>query len=145
MVMSGYPQVTEMLYTWTISLADRQAAVTLGWFFALLTFIGLVGYLRQLLGINPSWVGLAALLAGPTLVISASLGYVDWFGLFFGLGCLILLDQWCQNNNQLDLIFAGAFAGLALGSKYTAGILGLVAISVLVWNSKVKRIKFLPV
>ncbi len=141
---SGHPQTAEMLYTWAIALGGLQAATVLSWTFALLTTIGLLGYLRQRIGVGPAWVGAASLLAGSTLITSPAWGYSDWLGLFFGLGCLIVLDLWRQGNQRTNLLLAGAFAGLAFSTKYTAGALGIAALAALAWHSWKRRSAFMP-
>lgn len=141
---SGHPQSAEMLYTWAIALAGRQGATVLSWSFGLLAAVGLIGYLRQRLGINPAWVGTGALLAGYTLMISPAWAYSDWLGLFFGLGCLISLDFWRQDSQRLNLLLAGAFAGLAFSTKYTAGALVLAALIALAWHIWKRRSAFFP-
>lgn len=143
-VMSGHPQTSEMLYTWAIALGSRPAATTLGWSFALLVAVGLLGYLRQLLGTRAAWAATAALFAGYTLAVATAWGYVDWLGLTFGLGCLVSLDRWRQEARRSDLLLAGAFAGLALSTKYTAGVLGLAAGITLTWHCWKCRRQFLP-
>ncbi|HTX79767.1 MAG TPA: hypothetical protein VMC62_08865 [Longilinea sp.] len=134
MVMSGMPQVTEMLYTWAMGLGGAPAATTLGWGFGLLALLGLMGYLRQRLDLKAAWAGAVSLLAGYTLAVSMAWGYVDWLGLFFGFGCLVMLDLWRQEGGFRNLVLAGVFAGLAFGTKYTAGVLLAVSGMTLLWH-----------
>jgi hypothetical protein len=134
MVMSGMPQVTEMLYTWAMGLGGAPAATMLGWSFGLLALLGLMGYLRQRLDLKAAWAGAVSLLAGYTLAVSFAWSYVDWLGLFFGFGCLVMLDLWRQEGRHRNLVLAGAFAGLAFGTKYTAGVLLAVSGIALVWH-----------
>jgi len=133
-MMSGMPQVTEMLYTWAMGMAGAPAATTLGWSFSLLAVLGLMGYLRQRLDLQAAWVGAASLLAGYTLAVSMAWGYVDWLDLFFGFGCLVMLDLWRQDGLPRNLVLAGAFAGLAFGTKYTAAVLLAVSGVTLLWH-----------
>lgn len=135
----GHPQTAEMLYTWMIALAGRSAAAALSWCFAPLTVLGLLGYLRQRIGLSPAWVGAAALLSGYTLMVSPAWAYSDWLGLYFGFGCLVALDLWRQDGARGNLWLAGAFAGLAFSTKYTAGALalaGLVALGRHAWKRR---------
>ncbi len=143
-VMSGHPQTAEMLYTWAIGLGGLETAPVLGWFFCLLASLGLLGYLFQRISIRAAWVGLGALLAGYTLAVSTAWGYVDWLGLYFGLGCLVSLDRWRAENRQSDLLLAGAFAGMAMGTKYTSAVLILVAGVALTWHVWKKKAAWWP-
>jgi hypothetical protein len=140
----GHPQAAEMLYTWAIALAGRQAAAVLSWCFAPLTALGLLGYLRQRIGLSPAWAGAAALLAGYTLMVSPAWAYSDWLGLYFGFGCLVALDLWRQGGARANLWLAGAFAGLAFSTKYTAGALALAGLGALGWHAWKRRSPFLP-
>jgi hypothetical protein len=133
-VMSGMPQVTEMLYTWAIALAGNQAAAVLGCFTGVITLTGLAGYLRQQFDARSAWLGMASLLAGFTTAAALGWAYVDWLGLFFGLGCLVALDLWRQGGDRKILFLAGLFAGFAAATKYTAGVLGLVCGLALAWH-----------
>lgn len=141
---SGHPQTAEMLYTWAIALGGRQAATVLSWSVAPLTALGLLGYLRQRIGSSPAWAGVGSLLAGYTLLLSPAWAYSDWLGLFFGFGCLVALDLWRQDGLRAHLWLAGAFAGLAFTTKYTAGALALAALAALGWHAWKRRAAFLP-
>lgn len=146
--MTGMPQVSEMLYTWAMSLGGAQAAALLGWMAAGLALLGLLGYLRMRLSANAAWVGIAALLAGYTLAIASAWAYVDLFGLYFGVGCLIALDGWRTYGKKSWLVLAGISAGLAFGTKYTAGVLAIAAGVTLIfhiWKSKAKALPALVV
>ncbi len=143
-VMSGHPQTTEMLYTWAMALGGSAAAATLGWTFSLFTTLGLLGYLRQRLNPRAAWAGAASLLCGYTLAIATSWAYVDWLGLFFGLGCLVAFDLWRNEGSRNQLWLAGAFAGLAFSTKYTAGVLGLVSLGALAWHCWRRKTAYLP-
>jgi hypothetical protein len=143
-VMTGMPQNTEMLYTWVMALGGSSAALVLGWLFSLLAVVGLLGYLELRFGQNAAWVGTAALMGGYTLAASPAWGYVDWLGLYFGLGALVCLDLWRQQGGRKPLLLTGLFAGLALGTKYPAGVLGLVGLGVLGWHAWRRRERYLP-
>ncbi len=140
---SGHPQAAEMLYTWAIALAGRPAAAVLGWCFAPLTALGLLGYLRQRIGVSAAWAGAGALLAGYTLMVSPAWAYSDWLGLYFGFGCLAALDLWRQEGLRKHIWLSGAFAGLAFATKYTAGALALAGLAALGWHAWRRRAPFL--
>lgn len=124
-IMTGLPQGTEMLYTLAMGLGGGQAAAVIGWLFGPLAAAGLLGFLRCRFDARTAWAGLAALLAGYSMITALAWGYVDWPGMLFGLALLMLLDSWRQSGRGADLAWAGVFAGLAFGAKYTAGILAI--------------------
>ncbi len=140
-VMSGMPQNMEMLYTWAMALGGAQAAAALGWAIGGLTLVGLLGFLRQRLDARAAWVGTASLLAGYTLVMLFGWAYMDSLPFLLGLGVLICLDGWQQQGGLRWAAAAGALAGLALGSKYTAGVIAVSGALVLLWGILRRRAK----
>jgi hypothetical protein len=60
--------------------------------------------------------------------------------LLFGFCVLVLLERWQRKLDLLSLLLAGAFAGLAVGTKYTSGVLGLAAVAALAWHIWKRRI-----
>jgi len=142
-VMSGMPQNAEMIYLLAMLLADGPAATTVGWAFGVMAMAGGLGYLSERLGPRPAWVGLAALTSGYSMVMLTAAGYVDWLALWFGLGVLVLLDDWRQNGGVRSLALAGIFTGLAVGTKYTAGVIALAGLGSLAWHAWKRHEAFL--
>ncbi|MBN2548625.1 MAG: hypothetical protein JXB15_05690 [Anaerolineales bacterium] len=127
----GMPQTAEMLYSLAVMLAGDPAALLLGWSFGLLTLVGLLGFVSERLGLRAAWGSIAALLCGFTLADALSWGYVDWLTMLFGFGFMVMLDGWRREGGIFRMILAASFAGFALGTKYTAGVLllsGLLAV-----------------
>jgi hypothetical protein len=143
-VMSGMPQTAEMLYTWVIALAGSEAAAVMCWGFGLLSVVGLLGVLRQAWDARAAWVGAAALLAGFTPVGLLSSGYVDWLVFLQGLSVLVMLAAWRTTGARSSLLWAGLFTGLAVGSKYTSGVLALAGVAALTWHAWKRRAAWLP-
>ncbi len=141
-VMSGMPQTTEMLYTMAMALGGAQGAAVLGWFFTLLSLLGLAGFTRTRLDNPAGWVAPISLMAGYTFAISMAWGYVDWLGLFFGLGAIICLDGWRITGTRRMLFFAGLFAGFAFSTKYTAGFLSITLFGAFCWHCYKRSDKF---
>lgn len=143
LMMSGYPQNTEMLFLLAMSLGGASAATVLGWSFALLGLCGLFGWLLTDWDSQTAWAGCAAVFAGSTLILSSGWGYVDWSGLLFGLACLISLDSFRKTSQSSFLWLAGAMAGMAIGTKYPFGTLALVGLSCIVFLSR-RSLNLLP-
>jgi hypothetical protein len=119
----GMPQNGEMIYTWAMLIAGDQAAALSGWFFGFLTLLGLAGLIRQYFEASAVWAGLGSLLAGFSLAAALSWGYVDWLAMLFGISTLLALDQWRRSRQHHHLLLAGVLAGMAVGVKYTAGVI----------------------
>lgn len=142
--MTGMPQLIEVLYLPAIHLAGNPAAALLGWGFALFSALGLLGYLHQRFTAAAAWVGITALFAGYSLVMATANAYVDWPGLFYGMGALVCLDYWRQKEDRRLLLLSGLFIGFALGTKYTTGVLALALAAALAWHCWRTRRRFFP-
>ena len=134
LIFWGMPQMIEMLYTWAMALGGTEAAPVLGWGIGGLTLLGLVSWTATRISPRAGWVAAACLLGGFTLAISLAWGYVDWLAMCFGLSALILLDLWRETGNSKILLLAGLVVGFAIGTKYTAGILALGGMVIVVWK-----------
>jgi hypothetical protein len=130
----GMPQTTEMLFAWAMALAGSQGATLLGWLFGTLTLTGLLGYADYHFGGRSAWIALGSLLAGSTLSASLAWGYVDWLVMLFALVFFVSLERWIEIRDQRYLVLAGAFAGMAVGTKYPAGLLFLAGLVVLLFQ-----------
>ncbi len=51
--------------------------------------------------------------------------------MLFGVAMLVALDDWLAGHSKNHIFLAGIFAGLALGTKYTSGILLIVGVVVI--------------
>jgi len=134
----GMPQISEMLYTWGMALAGVKAAVVMGWMIGLVAIVGIFRFISQRLNQHSAWIAIAALMAGFTTTSSLAWGYVGWVTILYGWAFLVVMDRWAKNPNHKELILAGVFAGLALGTKYTAGGLLLCGLGVVAWFGRKK-------
>ncbi|MBN1439072.1 MAG: hypothetical protein JW929_06645 [Anaerolineales bacterium] len=114
------PHLAEMLFTLAAALTGRmETAAVLGWGIGLLTLLGMTGTARRW-GLRHALLPAALLLSGDTLAKSMGWGYVDWATALFGFAALCALSH--RNDGAKMPFLAGVFGGLALGVKYTAGI-----------------------
>ncbi len=132
---SGYPQLAEMLVTWSGALGASSGAL-IGWGMGLLATIGLLGHLSARLGPRRGWVAVAALLCGSSLATALASAYVDWPSILMSWGVLFFLDLWAEKKKPYLVMWAGVFAGLAFGTKYTAGLLAPLGLLAILWISK---------
>ncbi len=135
----GMPQLVEMLYTWVIALAGDRSAPVLSWMIGCVALTGLIGHVAQLISPRAAWIAAASLLSGYSLAISLSWGYVDWAVLLFGWAFLASMIAWRSSARRHSLLAAAVFAGFALGTKYTAGILLVAGLAVVFWELRERR------
>jgi hypothetical protein len=143
-IKSGHPQNIELLYAWAMTIGGAPAAAVLGWLAGVTALAGLLGYLHQHFGLRPAWVGTAAVVSGYSVASALAWAYVDWWGLFLGLGALVTLGRWRMSGRWGELALAGTFAGMALATKYPAGVLGAAALAALGWHIWKRRAALLP-
>ncbi len=124
----GMPQTTEMLYTLAAGLGGEETATLLEWAIGLLVLLGLQQYMASRYGERAGWVAIATLLAGPSLVRALHSGYIEWTCMLYGLSFLVSMELWWSTSHRRYLLLAGAVAGIALGTKYTNGILALMGL-----------------
>ncbi len=128
LVMSGMPQVSEMVYTILMGLGGESSVLVFNGMIGALITLGLVAFLGNKLDQESAWVGVASLFGGFTFASSLSWGYVDLMAAFFGLGVVILLDDYRKSGDNKAVFCAGIFSGLAFGCKYPAGVIFLAGL-----------------
>jgi len=116
----GFPQLAEMLFAWGMGLTGERAAAPLHWFYALLAVLALVSTGRRLSGDAVGWLAAALLLSSLTVVRLAGQPYVDLTLLLYTTLAVAAVWRARRTERRAWLLFGGAFAGLALSSKYTA-------------------------
>ena len=139
----GMPQTGEMLYTLALAMAGIETASVLSWAIAALALLGILSYVADRLTVQAGWVAIASLLASGTLAGTIPAGYIDWLTLLFGFSALVGLDQWRLEGERRWLIIAGLFSGLAMGTKYTAGIILLAGLGLIFWQVRPNLIRFI--
>jgi hypothetical protein len=131
------PQTGEMLYAAATALTGRpETAAVLGWAAALLAVVGLTGTARRM-GLRHGLLPAALLLSGDTLARSMGWGYVDWIAALFGVAALAAVTR--KESGARWTLLAGAFAGMAAGTKYTDGIVLAVLILAVLSRKEWKR------
>lgn len=138
----GHPQLVELLYTFAMGFHGAQTAAALGWSFSVIFLLGLVGLVnRQLARIQSAqtpaytagWIAAVAVTAGYTFRYLAGWAYTDLFSALAGLAALIAFFTWIDSRKAAWFLWASLFAGLAMGTKWTSGVLalGLFAVALL--------------
>jgi len=120
----GFPQAVEVLYGLTMRLAGRDtAAAPLHFYFGLLALMSTAGLLRRVANRDAAYLSVLLYLSSFSIWLLFGWPYVDLVVMAYGAFSLITMTQWRATNMRGWLILAGLFAGMALGAKYTAGML----------------------
>ena len=137
----GFPQLVEMLFSWAMLLGSANTALVLNWAAGAAALIGVEGFCRRAVGGSTRWLAPAFLLSGSSLAQALHWGYVDLWVMLFGLGVLVALDTYRLTAARQWLALAGIMAGFSIGVKYTAGVVLLVGLILLLpfWDRAVGR------
>jgi 4-amino-4-deoxy-L-arabinose transferase-like glycosyltransferase len=136
---SGMPQLTEMLYTAAMLLRGPIAAQTVGWMFGAALALGLAAHAHELMGARFAMLAPAVLFSSLTVALSLAWAYADLSLMLFSLACLVALRQWRASGAARWLWLAAVFAGFAMGCKYTAVLVPLAAVAVILFTRIEKR------
>jgi hypothetical protein len=139
----GQPQLSEMVYTWAMALRGNETATALSWMLMGVLLLGVLGSLTSRTNPASAWFAVAALLAGYSFRGMMSWAYADGLAALFGLCVLVSLLAWQDRRQERWLLWVGVFAGFALWSKLTAGILlPVVVVAIFLFKGSDLRSKF---
>jgi len=146
-LFSGMPQIAEMLYTAATLMRGAIAAQTLGWCFGLILTFGLAAYTSELLGERAGILAPAILFSALTISYELGWAYADLLLMLIALALLIVLRRWRLSGQAKWLVPSGVLAGLAVGCKYTGGLVPLAAVGAIAlysgerrWSARVRQV-----
>jgi hypothetical protein len=116
----GFPQLTEMLFTWGMGLAGKRVPAPLHWFYGILTVLALVTAGRRWWDDACGWLAAAVLLSARTVVFLSGWPYVELVLVLYAALAFFALVRSADERRGRWLALSGVFAGLALSTKYTA-------------------------
>jgi hypothetical protein len=126
----GHPQLVEMLYTLAMSLHRAETAAVLGWNAGLVGLAGMFGFTNaqvsrlrpEQTGTGAGWAAVAATAAGSTFRSLFGWSYTELFSVVFGMAVLVTFFRWLDTRRAGWFLWACLFCGLAMGTKWTAGV-----------------------
>jgi hypothetical protein len=124
------PSLMEMIYLAAMTLKDDGAGALLHLGYALLTLGSLVGFSTRFLRPSHGWLAGSILFAVPSFLLVSTWPYNDAALAFYAFAALYTLMVAEDKLEGRWFVLSGAFAGLALGMKYTALVvpIGLAAV-----------------
>lgn len=127
-----FPGLVEGMFAWGLALGSESTTSLLHWSFGVLT-AGLVWWwARKTWSHSLAWRSLAVMISMPSLFLLAAWAYTDLALAFYSLAALFAAWRVHQSGDRRSWMLAGAFAGLAMGVKYTSFILPLLLVVYLV-------------
>lgn len=130
-VYFSFPSLGEMLFLAAMILKGDIAAQILHFDYLLLTLGLLFAFANRYFNSPVAWLACAILIAVPSLLSVATNAYVDVMLVFYAFGAFYVLMIAFEKNELRWYAFAGAFAGMAMGVKYT-GMFAPLAIFILI-------------
>ena len=136
MVYAHFPQNGEMLFTLALQLGSDLLAQMFVWLATALTVGWLLTFGRRITSAAP-WA--AVLVATHTSVLSmSSTTYVEPLVMLLMTGALLAFEASEEGRERGPLILSALFMGLALGTKYYAGMLAVLLVLRLVRRGRWK-------
>ena len=131
-IYSYYPMNLDLLYLIPLALGNDIIPKYIHFSFALLTAGWLFYYLRREISAQAGLLGVLLFLSLPIIIKLSITVYVDLGLIFFSPAALLSCLQWKQSGyRRRNLVFAAAFCGLALGTKYN-GLITFFLLALLV-------------
>lgn len=136
MVFAHFPQNGEMLFTLALRLGSDLLAQMFVWLATALTIGWLLTFGRR---ITPAAPWAALLIATHTAVLlMSSTTYVEPLVMLWVTASLLSFEASEEGRDRGLLVLSALFAGLALGTKYYAGLLAALLVARLVWRDRLK-------
>jgi hypothetical protein len=136
LVFAHFPQNGEMLFSLALALGSDVLAQMLMWLASALTVAWLLTFGRRLTPAAP-WA--AALVATHTAVLLlSSTTYVEPLVMLWTTAALLSFEASEEGRSRPLLLLSAVSAGLALGTKYYAGLLVAAIVARLVWRERLK-------
>jgi hypothetical protein len=132
----GFPAQVEMLFTAGLLLKGPVVAALIHWSFAALTVLLLYVVALRYFDLRVAWWAMALWTGVPTIMWLASWPYIDVGLMFFCLAALYVGLRWRDTGERRWLLLSGVFAGLAMGTKYTAVGPALALALWIVWSNR---------
>ena len=136
-VYAHFPQNGEMLFTLALDMGSDLLAQMYIWLATALTIGWLLTFGRRITAAAP-WA--AVLVATHTAVLlMSSTTYVEPLVMLWMTGALLAFEASEEGRERGPLLLSAIFMGLALGTKYYAGLLAVPLVLRLAWRGRLKN------
>ncbi len=136
MVFAHFPQNGEMLFTLALRLGSDLLAQMFVWLASALTLGWLLTFGRRITPAAP-WAALVVATHTAVLLMSSTT-YVEPLVMLWVTAALLAFEASDEGRDRGLLVLSALFSGLALGTKYYAGLLAALLVARLVWRDRLK-------
>ncbi len=119
----GFPQGLEVLFAFGMALGRDTMPAALHSLLGILALLATGGFVRRYVNAKTAYLAVLLLMTSDSLWLLASVPYVDYGIMLYGILGVIAVTTWRKTAQNDWLILAGVLCGMALGVKYTGGIL----------------------
>jgi len=132
-VYASFPALVEMLYLWGLVSVDMLMPKLIHAMLGLINLYLIFVIGRDFFGRTAGWLGALFFAVYPGLFLLTTQVYIDLGVLFFGLLTVVVMFQWCKTPRQEKRfsLTIGFFVGCACACKYTAALLWLLPVWIL--------------
>lgn len=132
----GFPQGVEMLFALPMGVLGRDiGAAVIHFLLGLLALLAAMGLLRRYSDAAAAWTAAALLLSSYSLWLLFGWPYIDLGVMLYALLAFIAALRWRESGQDGWLVLAGVFAGLLIGTKYTAGLMLVALLVYTLWSA----------
>lgn len=135
-VFAHFPQNGEMLFLLALRLGSDVLAQMLVWLASALTLGWLVTFGRRVTAAAP-WAALLVATHSAVLLMSSTT-YVEPLVMLFVTAAVLSFEASDEGRETGPLVLSALFCGLALGTKYYAGLAAVLLAARLVWRDRLK-------
>ncbi|MFH1259632.1 MAG: glycosyltransferase family 39 protein [Elusimicrobiota bacterium] len=128
-LFSHFPQNMEMLSTLGLLIWDDLLANLFHWIFLPLSLWLIYLFCRRFTGSNEGKIAGLIFVFTPAAMLLAMGSYVELGLCFFSFLAIYNFFLWQEKRNKIFIFLMAIFAGLALGIKYTAGVIVLILLA----------------
>jgi hypothetical protein len=136
----GFPQTGEVMFAWAMGLFGRETvAAGVHYGAGLLGLVTVGGLLARAVPARAVALAPALLLSGGSFWLAFTQEYVDLILFAQSAAALAALVAWRTHGDRAWLVVMGLLAGMAVGVKYTAGLLA-IALGVAILLTQPRRV-----
>ena len=138
----SFPSLGQMLFLAAMLLKGDIAAQLIHFEFFLLTLAALFAFGLRHFGARVAWLATAILVAVPSLMLISTWAYVDLALVFYSFAAFYALIIAREAGDWRWFALSGALAGLAMGVKYTAAIVPIGLLILMLLAARSRKLSF---
>ncbi len=139
----GYPQNFDILFGLLMMFGTDRAPAVLHLAFGVISLLGIYCLTLRFTSNRSATVAVLVIASSYSFWVLMGYAYVDLALMAYGVAVIIAILQWVKKDQHQDfwLVILAVLLGIAVGIKYTAGLIGLAVYGVVIIREPRKVIK----